>query len=57
MEALSSPAELILPTPSRCLVVLDRNPLEIDPLQIKNVRVGRTIKEDSPNYEAAGPAA
>lgn len=39
------------------LVVLDRNPLEVDPLEIKNVRVVRTIKEGQTIYEAAGPAA
>ncbi|MFZ0031000.1 MAG: amidohydrolase [Candidatus Cybelea sp.] len=38
------------------LVVLDRNPLEVDPLEIKNVRVVRTIKEGQTIYEAAGPA-
>jgi predicted amidohydrolase YtcJ len=39
------------------LVVLDRDPLEVDPLEIKNVRVVRTIKEGATIYEAAGSAA
>jgi predicted amidohydrolase YtcJ len=39
------------------LVVLDRNPLEVDSREIKDVRVVQTIKEGRSIYQAAGTAA
>lgn len=38
------------------LVVLDRNPLEADPMQIKDIRVLQTIKEGKTIFEAASAA-
>ncbi|MGB8909080.1 MAG: amidohydrolase [Candidatus Cybelea sp.] len=38
------------------LVVLDRNPLKVDPSEIKDVRVVQTLKEGKPIYEATGKA-
>jgi predicted amidohydrolase YtcJ len=38
------------------LVVLDRNPLKVDPSEIKNLRVIQTIKEGKTIYEAAATA-
>lgn len=39
------------------VVVLDRNPLTVDPAEIKDVRVVRTYKEGKAVYEAAAAAA
>ncbi|HZV77793.1 MAG TPA: amidohydrolase [Candidatus Babeliales bacterium] len=39
------------------LVVLDRNPLKVEPAEIKDVRIVRTIKEGNSVYEATGAAA
>jgi predicted amidohydrolase YtcJ len=39
------------------LVVLDRNPLEVAPEEIKDVRVVQTLKEGKAIYEAAGAPA
>ncbi len=39
------------------LVVLDRNPLEVPPGEIKDVRVVQTLKEGKTIYEAAGAPA
>lgn len=37
--------------------MLDRNPLKVDPLQIKNIKVVATIKEGREVYRAGGAAA
>ena len=36
------------------LVILDRNPLSVDPMTIKDVKVVETIKEGRSIYSAAG---
>jgi len=37
------------------LVVLDRNPLKVDPLQIKAIKVMETIKEGQSIYKPTDP--
>ncbi|MFM7411617.1 MAG: amidohydrolase, partial [Planctomycetota bacterium] len=37
------------------LVILDKNPLEVDPLTIKDIAVFETIKEGTPVYRAESP--
>ena len=36
------------------LVVLDRNPLKVDPMKIKDIKVLETIKEGKTIYTAGG---
>jgi len=37
------------------LVVLDRNPLKVDPMQIKTIKVMETIKEGQSIYKRMEP--